>query len=60
MIIIQGREDMEKSKLSSLLKRVVSALILAPLVLGAISYSWNTMAVLAIVVAALLSWEWAP
>ena len=50
---------MEKSKLSSLLKRVVSALILAPLVLGAISYSWNTMAVLAIVVAALLSWEWA-
>jgi len=50
---------MEKSKRDSLIKRVISACILAPLVLGAILYSWTTNSILLLVVSALLAWEWA-
>ena len=50
---------MEKSKLTSLAKRIGSALILAPLVIGAILWGWNTTVVLLLLVSALLAWEWA-
>ncbi len=50
---------MEKSKRISLIKRVVSTVVLAPVVLGAIVDGWNTLALLAVIVSALLSWEWA-
>ena len=50
---------MEKSKRISLIKRVVSTVVLAPVVLGAIADGWNTLALLAVIVSALLSWEWA-
>ena len=49
---------MEKSKLHSLLIRIISALILAPLVIGAILWGWNTTVVLLLIATALLSWEW--
>lgn len=50
---------MEKSKRISLIKRVVSTVVLAPVVLGAIVDGWNTLALLAVIISALLSWEWA-
>lgn len=50
---------MEKSKRISLIKRVVSTIVLAPVVLGAIVNGWDSLALLAAVVSALLSWEWA-
>lgn len=49
---------MEKSKLNSLLKRVISALVLAPLVVWAIYYGWAATLILLLIVSALLSWEW--
>ena len=50
---------MEKSKRNSLIKRILSTLILAPIVVGAILAGWNTTAILLLVVSALLAWEWA-
>lgn len=50
---------MEKSKQSSLIKRVLSSVILAPLVVAAIIAGWDTTAVLVLLVSALLAWEWA-
>ena len=50
---------MEKSKLNSLLKRAASTVVLAPLALGAIYCGWSSTALLALLVIALLSWEWA-
>jgi len=50
---------MEKSKLKSLCLRSISALVLAPFVIGAILLGWNTTVVLLLIVSALLAWEWA-
>lgn len=50
---------MEKSKQSSLIKRVLSTVVLAPLVVAAIVSGWDATAVLVVLVSALLSWEWA-
>ena len=49
---------MEKSKKDSLIKRVVSALILAPLVLWTLYNGWSTALILILIVSALLAWEW--
>lgn len=49
---------MEKSKRSSLLKRSVSAVILAPLVILAILFGWSTTVILLLIASALLAWEW--
>ena len=50
---------MEKSKLNSLLKRAISALVLAPVVVGAILYGWSSTGCLLLFISALLAWEWA-
>lgn len=50
---------MEKSKLNSLIKRVISALVLAPLVLGGLLSGWYSFALLVMFISALLAWEWA-
>ena len=50
---------MEKSKLKSLLKRVATSLVLIPVVVGCIIFGDLTTLLLALVGAALLSWEWA-
>lgn len=50
---------MEKSKLNSLFKRVISACVMIPLVLGALLSGWYSVALLAMLVSALLAWEWA-
>lgn len=49
---------MEKSKLNSLLKRVLSTLVMAPIVIGAILAGWNTTVILLLLVSAILAWEW--
>ncbi len=49
---------MEKSKLSSLLKRVLSTLVMAPIVIGAIVAGWNTTVILLLLVCSILAWEW--
>lgn len=49
---------MVKFENKALLKRLCSALILAPLVLGALYYSWGTTLILLFVVSAFLAWEW--
>lgn len=50
---------MEKSKLNSFLKRALSTIILAPIVIACIFLSPQTVYLLALVAATLLSWEWA-
>ena len=50
---------MGKSEKKGLWKRIVSALILAPLVLGAIYHGWTTTLMLVLVVGTILAWEWA-
>jgi len=50
---------MERSKLKSLIKRVVSACILAPVVLGALFAGYYPVALLTMLVSSLLAWEWA-
>lgn len=50
---------MEKSKLRSFIKRTVSALIMAPLVIWCLYAGYPFIQILALLVGALLSWEWA-
>ena len=50
---------MEKPKKSSLFKRVVTAVVLAPLTIGLIYAGAPWINVLALVFGAMLSWEWA-
>ena len=50
---------MEKSKLNSFIKRIVSSLVLIPLVLLAIVGGYPSIFLLVLLVAGLLSWEWA-
>ena len=50
---------MEKPKKSSLFKRVVTAVVLAPLTIGLIYAGTPWINVLALVFGAMLSWEWA-
>lgn len=56
---MQGREDMEKPKKSSLFKRVATAVVLAPLTIALIYAGSPWINVLALVFGAMLSWEWA-
>ena len=50
---------MEKSKLKSFFKRVATSLVLIPLVIACIILGYPTLFLLALLGAALLSWEWA-
>ena len=50
---------MEKSKLVSLIKRVITSLFLIPLVVGSVLGGYPWIIFLAWTAAALLSWEWA-
>lgn len=50
---------MEKSKKSGVWKRILSTLILAPLVLGALYHGWTTTLILVLLVGTILAWEWA-
>ena len=50
---------MEKSKLKSFLKRVATSLVLIPVVIACIILGYPTLFLLALLGAALLSWEWA-
>lgn len=49
---------MEKSKLKSFIKRMITSLVLIPLVIACIILGYPTIFLLALVAAALLSWEW--
>jgi hypothetical protein len=67
MISIQGRDVMAKSKskensnskLNSFLKRLATSLVLIPVVIACIIFGYPTLFLLALLGAALLSWEWA-
>ena len=50
---------MEKSKLMSLLKRVVTSLVLIPAVIGCVVSGYPLILLLAWLGAILMSWEWA-
>lgn len=50
---------MEKPKVTAIIKRIVSSLILAPLVLGAIYSGSPAINILALAGGAMLAWEWA-
>lgn len=50
---------MEKSKFNSLIKRIVTTIVLVPVVVGCIMYGNPSIFLLALLGAALLSWEWA-
>ena len=50
---------MEKSKVRTIVKRVITSLVLAPVVLWAVFNGAPTINVLALLGGALLSWEWA-
>ena len=50
---------MEKSKTVTVMKRIVTSLILAPVVLGAVLLGSPFVNILVLVSGALLSWEWA-
>lgn len=50
---------MEKSKFTSFLKRIITSLVLIPVVIGCIIIGYPTIFLLAMTAAALLSWEWA-
>lgn len=50
---------MEKSKLKSFIKRIITSLVLIPIVIACIIIGYPTIFLLALVGAALLSWEWA-
>ena len=49
---------MEKSKARSLLKRTVSAVVMIPVVLGALFYGTPFMNFLVMLIGVLLAWEW--
>ena len=50
---------MEKSKIKSFLKRLITSLVLIPLVVGCVILGYPTIFLLALLGAAMLSWEWA-
>ena len=50
---------MEKSKLRSFLVRVATSLVLIPVVIACVIFGYPTLFLLALLGAALLSWEWA-
>jgi len=50
---------MEKAKLNSLIKRVMTSLVLIPLVIWCLFAGYPFVQILALAVGALLSWEWA-
>ena len=50
---------MEKSKKVSLIKRILTSLVLIPVVLGCLFSGKEAVELLALTIAALLSWEWA-
>lgn len=50
---------MEKSSINSFSKRLITTVILVPLVIGCVVYGYTSMYLLAMLGAALLSWEWA-
>lgn len=52
-------KEKSNSKLNSFLKRVVTSLVLIPIVIACIILGYPTMFLLALLGAALLSWEWA-
>ncbi len=58
MISILGRDDMEKSKLKSFLKRLATSLVLIPAVVACVLDGYPSIYLLALLGAALLSWEW--
>ena len=49
----------EKSKLNSFIKRVATSLVLIPVVIACVILGYPTLFLLALLGAALLSWEWA-
>lgn len=55
---MQGREDMEKSKAQALLKRTLSALVMIPVVFGALWYGAPFMNFLVMLIGVILAWEW--
>lgn len=52
-------KDNSKSKLNSFLKRVATSLVLIPVVIACVIFGYPTLYLLALLGAALLSWEWA-
>ncbi len=50
---------MEKSKMQAFMKRSLTALVLLPIVLGAIYYGYPWVQMLILVFGAMLCWEWA-
>jgi len=48
-----------KSKLSSFIKRLITTLVLIPVVVGCVIAGKNSVSLLALAAATLLSWEWA-
>ncbi len=58
MISILGRDDMEKSKLKSFFKRLATAIVLVPVAVGCVLKGYPWIYILALLGAALLSWEW--
>lgn len=50
---------MEKSKITSFLKRLATTLVLVPIVVACVVFGYPTIYLLALLGAALLSWEWA-
>ena len=57
--LILGREDREKSKKSSLIKRAVSSIILAPVTLFLLFLGAPFVNLFALLCGTLLAWEWA-
>lgn len=49
---------MEKSKMQSLVKRTVSALVMVPVVIASLWYGFPYINILALVIGACLAWEW--
>ena len=50
---------MESSKLSKLTKRIVTALIMIPVVIAALYLGFPYLHMVAVVIASLMAWEWA-
>ena len=61
--ITEGKEDMAKTKskskkMGSFAKRTLAALVMLPVVIGALWFSYPYIDILALLVGVLLSWEW--
>ena len=50
---------MEKTKVYSFVKRVVTSLVLAPLVIGCLYVGYPFVQIMALLAGALMAWEWA-